>query len=231
MKWYMVTKTIHGRKYLYWQKTYRVGKSTKTLNRYICPADSARASFAHAINAPAYLPPEKGYDQEVYAYVKEWGEFEFSSKEDAARYARDLEYGEGGTWQAEETHDGYWRAHRQQSDFVRYHMGLMQRGATGPEILSPHSSIEDAKAFTPEVLTAQERREDERIQYGNLKSRIRREDQKRRAANRNSKGVKKLNPFLGQAIKHDHPTCYMCGKDTPSLNAAKLCAECADNEE
>src|SRR4051794_13835408 len=38
MKWYQVTKTINGRQYLYWQKTYRVGGSVKTLNRYIGPS-------------------------------------------------------------------------------------------------------------------------------------------------------------------------------------------------
>jgi hypothetical protein len=37
MNWYRVTKTIRGRKYDYWQKTYRVGRSVKTLNKYIGP--------------------------------------------------------------------------------------------------------------------------------------------------------------------------------------------------
>ena len=37
MEWYRVTKTIKGRKYDYWQKTYRVGDSVKTLNQYIGP--------------------------------------------------------------------------------------------------------------------------------------------------------------------------------------------------
>jgi hypothetical protein len=34
-----VVKTINGRQYLYWQKTYRVGSSVKTLNKYIGPAN------------------------------------------------------------------------------------------------------------------------------------------------------------------------------------------------
>lgn len=38
MDWYRVVKTINGRRYLYLQKTYRVGKSVKTLNRYVGPA-------------------------------------------------------------------------------------------------------------------------------------------------------------------------------------------------
>jgi polyhydroxyalkanoate synthesis regulator phasin len=44
MNWYRVTKTIRGRKYDYWQKTYRVGRSVKTLNKYIGPAGSAAGS-------------------------------------------------------------------------------------------------------------------------------------------------------------------------------------------
>jgi hypothetical protein len=35
MGWYRVTKKINGRFYDYWQRTYRVGKSVKTENRYI----------------------------------------------------------------------------------------------------------------------------------------------------------------------------------------------------
>jgi hypothetical protein len=37
-KWYKVTKHINGRFYHYWQRTYRVGKSMKTENKYIGPA-------------------------------------------------------------------------------------------------------------------------------------------------------------------------------------------------
>jgi hypothetical protein len=37
-KWYKVTKRIKGRSYDYWQRTYRVGQSMKTENKYIGPA-------------------------------------------------------------------------------------------------------------------------------------------------------------------------------------------------
>lgn len=36
--WYRVTKKINGRLYDYWQKTYRQGRSVKTMNKYIGPA-------------------------------------------------------------------------------------------------------------------------------------------------------------------------------------------------
>jgi hypothetical protein len=39
MQWYVVVKTINGRKYLYRQKTYRVGRQVKTINQYIGPYD------------------------------------------------------------------------------------------------------------------------------------------------------------------------------------------------
>jgi hypothetical protein len=44
MDWYRVTKKINGRFYDYWQRTYRVGKSVKTENRYIGP--SSKGGFA-----------------------------------------------------------------------------------------------------------------------------------------------------------------------------------------
>jgi hypothetical protein len=40
--WYKVTKRINGRLYDYWQRTYRVGKSVKTENKYIGPARQER---------------------------------------------------------------------------------------------------------------------------------------------------------------------------------------------
>lgn len=36
--WYRVTKKIYRRRYDYWQRTYRVGASVKTENRYIGPS-------------------------------------------------------------------------------------------------------------------------------------------------------------------------------------------------
>jgi hypothetical protein len=51
MDWYRVTKTIHGRKYLYWQKTYRQGRCVKTLNKYIGPAGGAAHSTGSAYDS------------------------------------------------------------------------------------------------------------------------------------------------------------------------------------
>ncbi len=54
MEWYRVTKRINGRFYLYWQKTYRVGSSVKTLNKYIGPGANPprRRSLAAEIESP-----------------------------------------------------------------------------------------------------------------------------------------------------------------------------------
>ena len=64
---YRVTKTINGRKYDYWQRTYRVGKSVKTENKYIGPSGrgvsfSPRSSVAPivagaAVHAPSTRSP------------------------------------------------------------------------------------------------------------------------------------------------------------------------------
>jgi len=45
MQWYAVKKRIKGNYYWYWQKTYRVGRQVKTLNRYIGPAHSVSPPF------------------------------------------------------------------------------------------------------------------------------------------------------------------------------------------
>jgi hypothetical protein len=56
MGWYRVTKKINGRFYDYWQRTYRVGKSVKTENRYIGPARRDGFFTATASAAPAREP-------------------------------------------------------------------------------------------------------------------------------------------------------------------------------
>ena len=38
----------------------------------------------------------------------------------------------------------------EKSEFVQYHMSLMERGATGPEVLSPHGQLE-AAMFKPSI--------------------------------------------------------------------------------
>lgn len=54
-----------------------------------------------------------------------------------------------------------------------------------------------------ETLGARERREDERIQYGPLSARIKRQAAAVRRAQRNTTGIKKLNPFIAQGIKRE----------------------------
>jgi hypothetical protein len=57
MPWYRVTKKIKGRLYDYWQRTYRVGKSVKTENRYIGPShkgDSVATATGATVREPLY---------------------------------------------------------------------------------------------------------------------------------------------------------------------------------
>ena len=49
----------------------------------------------------------------------------------------------------------------------------------------------------------QERRENERLRYGNLKDRIARQESAVRKAKRKAKGIKAANPFLAQLLKSD----------------------------
>lgn len=63
--WYRVTKTIGGRHYHYWQQTDRVGKSVKTLNKYIGPAGAispgpVNAYIGKAIGVVVPEIPEAG---------------------------------------------------------------------------------------------------------------------------------------------------------------------------
>lgn len=66
MRWYQVAETINGRKYLYWQRTYRVGKHVKTLNTYIGPAGlvsaTPRTTPASACSPFAPMVPEDAKD-------------------------------------------------------------------------------------------------------------------------------------------------------------------------
>lgn len=50
MDWYVVVKTINGRRYFYMQKTWRVGARVRTINKYLGPAGGAVAG------APIQLP-------------------------------------------------------------------------------------------------------------------------------------------------------------------------------
>jgi hypothetical protein len=51
MEWYIVVKTIKGRRYYYRQKTRREGKRVRTLSQYIGPVDNG-------VPRPAALPAE-----------------------------------------------------------------------------------------------------------------------------------------------------------------------------
>jgi hypothetical protein len=128
MPWYKVVKTINGGRYLYWQRTYRVGKSVKTENRYIGPAT---ARPPPTIASPTYSASAPDTPERVVSRIRPF--------------------------------------------------------YSGDKVL--------------ERFAERQRREDEAIQYGPLKHRLKRMQAKIRAAKRNAKGNKYLNPFLGQAIK------------------------------
>jgi hypothetical protein len=57
MPWYRVTKKIKGRLYDYWQRTYRVGRSVKTENRYIGPSSKSGGFSTTAGSAASQREP------------------------------------------------------------------------------------------------------------------------------------------------------------------------------
>lgn len=78
MNWYKVTKRIRGISYLYWQKTYREGRSVKTLNKYIGPHKGWIAVPAIAPTAttlplpfPVILLPIASFNDKAYKLLTE----------------------------------------------------------------------------------------------------------------------------------------------------------------
>jgi hypothetical protein len=52
MDWYRVIKKINGHRYYYYQKTYRVGRQVKTLNKYVGPVDKVPRPAARLAYSP-----------------------------------------------------------------------------------------------------------------------------------------------------------------------------------
>ena len=133
--WYRVTKKIHGRFYDYWQRTYRVGKSVRTENRYIGPSST-------------YMPRTVAPQVEISSPTRPY------TPEEAIAFI---------------------------TPFTAQLRG------------------KDRRDYERE--RAKQRAEDERIQYGPMKVRLKRQLAKIRAARRNTRGIKSLNPFIAQLVR------------------------------
>jgi hypothetical protein len=68
---------------------------------------------------------------------------------------------------------------------------------------TPDAPTTSDDRFSPSTLDPAERREDERIRYGNRAARVREQEAAVKAAKRKSRGTGAINPFLGQAINKD----------------------------
>jgi hypothetical protein len=66
--------------------------------------------------------------------------------------------------------------------------------------LNPYAGPSDFLAADFKRWRDETRREDELIQYGPLKARLKRQRQKFLAAKRRTRGIKSLNPFIAQAL-------------------------------
>ena len=91
MEWYRVIKTIRGRKYVYLQKTQRVGRSVKTINKYVGPASGAKVKqkVVYHVTREKFdsFDFSKCGDNTGYANAR-FGVF-FSEQENAARQFAD----------------------------------------------------------------------------------------------------------------------------------------------
>lgn len=170
--------------------------------------------FAHARFGQPQFIPKTGYLPEAQQYVNEWGTHSYGEKRSAELYAADLEKGEGGMWRVEQQRDGSWRAHRitttpgntdPQLTTVAVASSVSPTAPYVPEEALPQltpftAQLEGKDKRDYEKRLAKIRAEDELIQYGNLKNRIKKQDAKVRAIKRKIKGIKTLNPFIGQAM-------------------------------
>lgn len=182
MEWYQVTKTIRGRKYLYWQKTFRVGSSVKTLNKYIGPGANPPRAKSHKATIAGLSEPHR----------------KLRTAYDAGKITK-TEYLQALAPKPPTTTDHDIRA-----------TPALDASPTAPVI--PEEAIHQLRPSwaniepgqdrrTYEKHRARERAEDERVQYGKLKDRVAKHAKLHSAAKRATKGIKSANPFIAQAIK------------------------------
>jgi hypothetical protein len=72
--YYLTIKKINGHRYYYWQKTRRVGKQIKTLNKYVGPVDkvprpAARLAYSPDPSMNGRMKPRKDSDLETGAQL------------------------------------------------------------------------------------------------------------------------------------------------------------------
>jgi hypothetical protein len=237
--WYRVTKKINGRLYDYWQRTYRVGRSVKTENKYIGPAGeimrlaqmvvSNKASNLKIFerdgrNALGNLTGKKVYHlegqvpyphPEIFRDAPPPAVMEFETKREAVnvmRTAQRIAARNADPWTdhnsiaqhklAEKNNDLFIKADRErEARRVALAAAPTTTNAISNDALYKLTPlrVRDPTGISAKIADAI-RREDERIQYGPLKARLKRQRQKFLAAKRKTRGIKALNPFLAQAL-------------------------------
>jgi hypothetical protein len=88
--------------------------------------------------------------------------------------------------------DGAWRCLRHYNEAEDNERAIRQTGV---------GITTDQELFKPEVLTPDERREDERIRYGSRAARIREQESAVKKAKRKSSGTGAENPFIGKILR------------------------------
>ena len=248
MAWYLVTKRIHGRYYLYWQKTYRLNGKVKTLNKYVCPVGAKTPKWGSVASQLANVPqPHRDlraqYDagkitkteylealvakpttiavpanyssltmDEQKAVLKPLGRFPVAHNNLATgekiiirsldlppnNYVVDVIKEEalpdGTTYRYVHIEPPQQATPAVPQPLPGHEEAMLQ--------LDPNHGLRHMKTAqrTFNKFKQQERRENERIQYGSLAKRVRSHKSKLNIAKRDTRGIKKLNPFIAQAI-------------------------------
>lgn len=224
MQWYRVIKTLRGRKDLYWQKTYRVGKQVKTLNKYIGPLSGLLTGSGSGItylkrpsgnleslhSQPTWTCEQCGkdnvYDHRDPRFCVECALNAAPPKQHAIA-PRPFGINSPEMIALEEAdrdncpdcaHQrreyGIWRCARHYDPAEDNARSMQQTGMP----VYDHTGLANDDAFKVEQVSKLERSEYERMRWGTKKYRVKKAATKLRAAKKRLKGAKRINPFIGK---------------------------------
>jgi hypothetical protein len=198
VEWYRVTKTIKGRKYDYWQKTYRAGGTVKTLNKYIGPSQSTLRG--QPIPGWRTMTKAQRYNvklDRIFHDAKIWNQRHDVLREVEKQRSDNPESGnpEG------EQDDLHGTVPPQEDRFLAPFTPEEAKAFIGPATKTLEG--EDKRDY--ERAATRERKGDERVLYGPLKTRLKRHAAALRAAKRRAKGAKAINPYLAILMRKDKP--------------------------
>ena len=225
MEWYQVTKTIKGRKYLYWQKTYRAGSSVKTLNKYIGPG-------ANTPRMPSLANVMANKSDEHKSLRKQYDAGQVSKTAYLESIARLPGSGTIGQWPTAPP--------SQYEQTMSEHTAAIEQSQPVPKV--PEKSVPDDRPrrenYTREEWLQIHREQRERTKEYDAAMKI--ENAKIRKAKRQTRGIKASNPFIAKAVQtapsktayvpfgleKGRYFCRRCEKQMHAVDFEGLCDAC-----